>query len=184
LGRRPGPGLAAGGVAMARTPELLNSTAMSSTYRLLTPRELARTGNSKGSKRRVLKSIKRVTSSTPTITDRHFAELRLQERFGEAVTREAYKGRLQRGDVQPATKQARSAAEARSVRQFLPDIAPKHLSGVLKWYENGGSRGGWNSLSKREQETFRSVFSQYSRDDVRQALGSAPQDTGSFSMAA
>ena len=75
------------------------------------------------------------------------------------------------------TRQARSAGEGRFVRQHLPQIAPKHLRLINKWREDQ-----YNGLTDKEKETFGKLFRQYSRDAVRQALGSAPQDTGSYSM--
>jgi exonuclease V gamma subunit len=148
-----------------------------SDYRRLTAAELKRAGYGEGSKRRVLATVKKVKKATPTLTDRQYTELKLQARLGKKTSKETYRNLVQQGQLKYATKQARSAGEARFVRQFIPQIAPKHLSVILQWYE-----GGYKSLSPKEQERFRSVFSQYSRDAVRQALGSAPQDTGSFSI--
>jgi hypothetical protein len=39
-------------------------------------------------------------------------------------------------------------------------------------------------MTDKEKETFGKLFELYPRDAVRQALGSAPQDTGSYSVAA
>jgi hypothetical protein len=103
--------------------------------------------------------------------------LKLQARLGKKTSKETYRNLVQQGELKYAARQARSAGEARFVRQFIPQIAPKHLSAMLQWYE-----GGYKSIPPKKQETFRSIFSQYSRDAVRQALGSAPQDTGSFSI--
>jgi hypothetical protein len=148
-----------------------------SDYRRLTAAELKQAGYGAGSKRRVLATAKKVTKATPTLTDRQYTELKLQARLSKKTTKETYRNLVQQGELKYATRQARSAGEARFVRRYLPDVAPKHLSVMLKWYEDG-----YKNLSTKERETFRSVFSQYSRDAVRQALGSAPQDTGSFSI--
>jgi hypothetical protein len=148
-----------------------------SDYRRLTAAELKRAGYGEGSKRRVPATVKKVTKATPTLTDRQYAESKLSSRLGKKTSKETCHNLVQQGQLKYATRQARSAGEARFVRRYLPDVAPKHLSVALKWYEDG-----YNSLSPKEQETFRSTFSQYSRDAVRQALGSAPQDTGSFSI--
>jgi hypothetical protein len=148
-----------------------------SDYRRLTAAELKRAGYGEGSKRRVLATVKRVTKATPALTDRQYSELKLQERLGKKTSKETYRNLVQQGQIKYATRQARSAGEACFVRQFIPQIAPKHLGVMLKWYEDG-----YKSLPPKEQETFRSIFSQYSRDAVRQALGSAPQHTGSFSI--
>jgi hypothetical protein len=54
---------------------------------------------------------------------------------------------------------------------------------IVKYHENGGPKGGgYASLTDKEKETFRSIYRQYSRYAALQALGSAPQDTGSYSM--
>jgi hypothetical protein len=148
-----------------------------SDYRRLTAAELKQAGYGAGSKRRVLATVKRVTKTTATLTDRQYAELKLRARLGKKTSKETSRNLVQQGQVKYATRQARSAGEARFVRQFIPQIAPKHLSVMLQWYESD-----YKSLSPKEQETFRNIFSQYSRDAVRQALGSAPQDTGSFSI--
>ena len=155
----------------------------SSDYRRLTPTELKRLGKGPGSKTRVLKTVKRVTKATPTISDRQYAQTRLKERLGKTTTKETYRKLVSKGEAQYANTGARHASDARFVRQFIPNIAPRHLKIILKWYDNGGSGGsGWNALDKKEQATFRNIYSQYTRDDVRQALGSAPHDTGAFSI--
>jgi hypothetical protein len=148
-----------------------------SDYRRLTATELKRAGYGEGSKRRVLATVKRVTKATTTLTDRQYAELKLQSRLGKKTSKEGYRNLVQQGQLKYATKQARSAGEARFVRRYIPEIAPKDLKVMTKWYE-----GRYKALSSKEQETFRNIFSRYSRDAVRQALGSAPQDTGSFSI--
>ena len=164
---------------MARRPRLPPP----SDYRRLTPAELRRLGYGAGSKRRVLDTVKRVTKRTASISDRQYAQLQLQERFGKKTTKESYRSLIVHGKAKYATRQAKSASEARFIRQHIKDIAPRHLDVILKWYANGGGGGsGWNSLSPREQDTFRSIFTQYPRDDVRQALGSAPQDVGAFAI--
>jgi hypothetical protein len=153
-----------------------------SDYRRLEPDELKRLGYSKGSKRRVLKSVRRITKSTPTLSDRAFAEIKLSDRLGQKTTKESFRELARTGKAK-YTQQAASAKDARFLRQFIPQIAPKHLTVSLKYLRNGGRGGpGFNSLDSREQAIFRSMFAQYPRDDVRQALGSAAQDTGSFAF--
>ena len=147
-------------------------------YRRLTPAELKRLGYSAGSKRRVLATIKKVTSTTPTLTDRQYAQLRITKRLGTQTTKEQYSNLVRQGRIKYETRQARSASEGRFVRGYLPQIAPKHLRLINKWHEEG-----YNGLTDREKETFGKLFKMYNRDAVRQALGSAPQDTGAYSMA-
>lgn len=152
-------------------------------YRRLSPSELKAAGKGAGSKTRVLSTVKRVTKATPTISDRQYAQLRLQERLGQKTTKEQFNKAVRKGEAQYANMSARHASDARFVRQFIPNVAQRHLKVILKWYDAGGGGGaGWRSLDDKERETFRGIFSQYTRDDVRQALGSAPQDTGAFSI--
>jgi hypothetical protein len=148
-----------------------------SDYRRLTPTELKRLGLGAGSKRRVLMAVKRVTKATPTLTDRQYAQLRIKKRLGKEVSKEGYSNLVKQGKIKYETRQARNAGEGRFVRGYLPQIAPKHLRLINKWREDG-----YNGLTDKEKETFGKLFKVYSRDAVRQALGSAPQDTGSYSM--
>jgi hypothetical protein len=146
-------------------------------YRRLTPTELKRLGYGEGSKRRVLATVKRVTKATPTLTDRKFAELKISNRLGKNTSKEEYRWLVNIGKIKPATKQARSAKDGRFVRRYISEIAPKHLRLINKWHEEG-----YEGLTDKEKVAFGKLFKQYSRDAVRQALGSAPQDTGSYAI--
>jgi hypothetical protein len=148
-------------------------------YRRLTPAELKRLGYSAGSKRRVLATIKKVTSTTPILTDRQYAQLRITKRLGKQTSKEAYSNLVKQGKIKYETRQARSAGEGRFVRRYISEIAPKHLRLINKWHEVGK-----NGLTDREKAEFDRLFKIYPRDAVRQAMGSAPQDTGSYSVAA
>jgi hypothetical protein len=148
-------------------------------YRRLTPAELKRLGYSAGSKRRVLATIKKVTSTTPILTDRQYAQLRITKRLGKQTSKEAYSNLVKQGTIKYETRQARSAGEGRFVRRYISEIAPKHLRLINKWHEVGK-----NGLTDREKAEFDRLFKIYPRDAVRQAMGSAPQDTGSYSVAA
>jgi hypothetical protein len=148
-----------------------------SEYRKLDPAELKRLGYGEGSKRRVLSTVKRITKTTSTISDRQFAQLKLTTRLGKTIRKEEYTNLLKTNKVKPATKQARSAKEGRFVRSYVSEIAPNHLRLINKWHENG-----YNGLTDREKVTFGKLFKLYPRDAMRQALGSAPQDTGSYSV--
>lgn len=144
-------------------------------YRRLSPSELKAAGKGAGSKTRVLATVKRVTKATPTISDRQYAQLRLQERLGKNTTKEQFNRAVKAGEAQYATQGAQTSKDTKFIKQFLPDVAPHDLSIMHKYY-----RGGYSSLSDRDKEVFRNLFQRYSRDDVRQALGSAPKDTGAF----
>jgi hypothetical protein len=148
-----------------------------SEYRKLTPAELKRLGYREGSKRRVLSTVKKVTKATPTLTDRQCAQLRIKKRVGEEVTKEQYSNLVSQGKIKYATRQARSAGEGRFVRRHVSEIAPNHLRLINKWHEDG-----YNGLTDKERVTFGKLFKLYPRDAMRQALGSAPQDTGSYSV--
>jgi hypothetical protein len=150
-----------------------------SDYRRLTPTELKRLGYGAGSKRRVLMTVKRVTKATHTLSDRQYAQLKFTKRLGRETTKETYSNLVRQGKIKYETRQARSAGEGRLVRRYLPQIAPNHLRLINKKHEVG-----YNGLTDKEKETFGKLFKMYSRDAVRQALGSAPQDTGSYSMVA
>ena len=148
-------------------------------YRRLTPAELKRLGYSARSKRRVLATIKKVSKETPTLTDRQYAQLRITKRLGKEATKEEYSKLVGQGKIKYETRQARGAGEGRFVRRYISEIAPKHLRLINKWHEDG-----YNSLTDKEKIEFAKLFKLYPRDAVRQALGSAPQDTGSYSAAA
>jgi hypothetical protein len=148
-----------------------------SDYRKLTPTELKQLGYGEGSKRRVLSTIKRLTKVTPTPTDRQYAELKLSKRLGKIIKKEQYSELLKTNKTKRATKQARSAREGRFIRRYVSEIAPNHLRLINKWHENG-----YSGLTDREKVTFGKLFKLYPRDAMRQALGSAPQDTGSYSV--
>jgi hypothetical protein len=149
-----------------------------SEYRRLTAAELRRLGYGEGSKRRVLSTVKRVTSATPTLTDRQYTELRISSRLGKVTSKEEYNKLVNTGKVRPATKQARSAKEGRFVRhRYVSEITPSHLRLINKWHEVG-----YAGLTDREKISFGKLFKLYPRDAMRQALGSAPQDTGSYAV--
>jgi hypothetical protein len=146
-------------------------------YRRLSAAELKRLGYGEGSKRRVLSTVKRVTSTTPTLTDRQYSELKISRRLGNKTSKEEYNKLVNTGKVKPATKQARSAKEGRFVRRYVSEIAPNHLRLISKWHEVG-----YAGLTDREKISFGKLFKLYPRDAMRQALGSAPQDTGSYAV--
>jgi hypothetical protein len=148
-----------------------------SDYRRLSAAELKRLGYGEGSKRRVLSTVKRVTKTTPTLTDRRYAELKLSSRLGKTTSKESYSKLVNTGKVKPATKQARSAKEGRFVRRYISEIAPNHLRLINKWREEG-----FEGLTDKEKVAFGKLFKLYPRDAMRQALGSAPQDAGSYAV--
>lgn len=93
-----------------------------SEYRKLTAAELKRFGYGEGSKRRVLSTVKRITSATPTLTDRQYAQLRIAKRLGKEVSKETYSNLVNQGKVKYETRQARSAGEGRFVRRHISEM--------------------------------------------------------------
>jgi len=72
-----------------------------------------------------------------------------------------------------------AGSSRRAIAAALPDIAPKDKAVALKFY-----RVRYDGLSPAEKDRFKRLFKRYSADNVRQALGSAPKDIGSFGIAA
>jgi hypothetical protein len=161
---------------MARKPPTTPPSTSSgqATYRRLTKSELRALGFGSGSKRRVIASVKRVTKRTPAITDRQYAQLKLEKRLGKKTTKEQFSKAVKSGEA-TYTQSAQTASDTKFIKRFLPDVAKHDLGTMHKYY-----RGGYSSLSDKDKQSFRNLFQRYSRDDVRQALGSAPKDTGAF----
>jgi hypothetical protein len=154
-----------------------------SDLRRLTRGELAKLGKSRTSKRYVAKSAGRITKRTPTYSDRFHHQLALSERLGRKVSKEQFQRTVETKaafykDAATALRQ-KNARNARTVRYFVPDIAPKDMATALQWHN-----GGYTGLNSKQKEQFRAFFTRYNADAVRQAFGSAPRDTGAFPVAA
>jgi hypothetical protein len=118
-----------------------------------------------------------------TISDRQMSNISREARFGRKISKETYTKAVKRRELRYADAATElrqtNAKNSRSVREYLPDIAPKDKAVPLKFY-----RGGFFSLSADEKARFKKMFESYSADDVRQALGSAPKNIGAFRVAA
>jgi hypothetical protein len=154
-----------------------------SDLRRLSRDELAKLGLPPRSKRYVATSAGRITSQTPTYSDRFHHQLQLSERTGRKTTKERFTRAVQTKtakykDAATALRQA-NARDARTIRAFVPEMTPRDKALALKWH-----RVGFNGLDAKEKPQFRALFRRYSADAVRQAFGSAPRDTGAFPIAA
>jgi hypothetical protein len=146
-------------------------------FRRLTREEAAARGVSYSAKRQVDASVKRITQSTPIYTERQAVQMRL------GTTKERYKEdiRARRRSYANETikKRQENAKNSRTIRDYLPDIAPKDKAVALKHYKSG-----YHGLTPAEKKRFNEMFKRYPADSVRQALGSAPKDIGRFGIAA
>jgi hypothetical protein len=118
-----------------------------------------------------------------TISDRHMSNLVREDRLGGKMSKEAYTKGIKKREIFYADEATRlrqtNARNSRFIRGYLPDVAPKDKAVALKFY-----RVRYDGLSAAEKDRFKSLFKRYSADHVRQALGSAPKDIGSFGIAA
>jgi hypothetical protein len=106
-----------------------------------------------------------------------------EDRVGRKMSKEAYSKAIRKRELSYADEATQlrqtNARNSRFVRSYLPDIAPKDKAVALKFY-----RVRYDGLSPAEKRRFGEMFRRYSADNVRQALGSAPKDIGSFGIAA
>jgi hypothetical protein len=118
-----------------------------------------------------------------TISERQMANFSREARLGRKITKEAYKKKVEKGELSYADAATRlrqtNARNSRFIRGYLPDIAPKDKEVALKFY-----RVRYDGLSPAEKRRFGEMFRRYPADYVRQALGSQPKDIGSFGIAA
>jgi hypothetical protein len=118
-----------------------------------------------------------------TISERQMANLSREARLGRKISKETYKEKVEKGELSYPNGATRlrqtNARNSRFIRGYLPDIAPKDKAVALKFY-----RVRYAGLSPTEKDRFQKMFDRYSADHVRQALGSAPKDIGSFGIAA
>lgn len=117
------------------------------------------------------------------ISDRQMSNLVREDRVGRKMSKEAYTKGIKKREFSYADEATRlrqtNARNSRFIRAYLPDIAPKDKTVALRFY-----RVRYDGLSRTEKDRFKSLFKRYSADHVRQALGSAPKDIGSFGIAA
>ena len=157
-----------------------------SDYRRLSPDENERAGFSRKARRYVLKSVRRLTKRTSTISARAQETLRTQQEYGfakpELATEARKAGRLQH--QQPTA--AKHAKHARSISQWAPEMAPKDRAVAFKWFDvhDAGVHPAKAVLSTEDQTAFNQLFRRYEADAMRQLFGSEPRNLGSFPVAA
>lgn len=161
---------------MGRRPPTLEA----SSYRKLSKEENRRLGFSEGSKRFVLKGT--TPTATNTISGRKQHEIALSQRLGQKTSKEQFTKKIATGEAkyrntQTAERQA-NAAIARSIRSIVPEMTRKDMQIAIQW-----EKKGYNRLDDKQKTDFRQLFKTYVADDVRQAFGSAPRDTGAFPAA-
>jgi hypothetical protein len=115
------------------------------------------------------------------ISNRKMSDLEREKRFGRKVSKEEYTKKVKElSYADKATKLRQdNAKNSRFIRHLLPEITPKDKTVALKYY-----RTGYGGFTADEKKRFAKMYDRYPVDDVRQALGSAPRDTGSFRLAA
>jgi hypothetical protein len=139
--------------------------------RRLTRAEAAHRGVSYAAKHRVDASVKRVTVSTPTCTDREASDLARERRLGEKTTKKQYTrgvraGRFRYDDA--TAERQRHASEGKRIRKEIPEIVPRDAAIIVKF----NTEGGYEALTDVEKERFHDLFKRYPKDAVREALGS------------
>jgi hypothetical protein len=167
----------------ARTPR-------ASDYRKLSKTEKASLGFKSGAKRFVLKGMTPTQSNT--ISGRKQHELQLSQRLGQKTTKEQYQKKIETGEIKYRNKKTaerqQHATWAKDLRKFVPEMTDRHKKVAYRWFElkqtwlhpreRAGLRGA--AMTKDEGDAFDTLFSRYSRADLRQAFGSEARDTGSF----
>jgi hypothetical protein len=117
------------------------------------------------------------------ISNRQMSNLVREVRLGRKMSKEAYTKAIRRREYSYADEATQlrqmNARNSRFIRGYLPDIAPKDKAVALKFYHVR-----YDGLSAVEKDRFKKLFERYSADHMRQALGSAPKDIGSFGIAA
>ncbi len=118
-----------------------------------------------------------------TISNRQMSNLKRETRLGHKMSKEEYTKKVDKGELSYADaatkKRQTNAKNSRVIREFLPEVAPKDKAIALKYYQTG-----YHGLTPAEKARFRKMYDVYPPDSVRQALGSAPKNIGSFRFAA
>jgi hypothetical protein len=141
--------------------------------RPLKPDELARLGYSLTSGRRVAKSVKRVTKTTKTWSERQTVQAGKGGMTKEAYTKEVESGRRAYADAATAQRQ-RQARHARELEQDFPGITRAERQAIYAGYRRG--QEGDRPLTKREYELLQKAAERVDPDDdptgkLKQAMG-------------
>jgi hypothetical protein len=141
--------------------------------RPLKPDELTRLGYSPRSGRRVAKSVKRVTKTTKTWSERRTVQAGKGGMTKEAYTKEVESGQRAYADAATAERQ-RQARQARELKQDFPGITRAERQAIYAGYRRG--QDGGRPLTRREYELLRRATRRVDPDDdptgkLKQAMG-------------
>ena len=141
--------------------------------RPLKPDELARLGYSLTSGRRVARTVKRVTKTTKTWSERQTVQRGKGGMTKEAFTKEVESGRRAYADAVTAKRQ-QQARQARELKQDFPGITRAERQAVYAGYRRG--QDGGPPLTKREYELLQKAAGRVDQDDdptgrLKQAMG-------------
>ena len=141
--------------------------------RPLKPDELTRLGYSPTSGRRVAKSVKRVTKTTKTWSQRQTVQAGKGGMTKEVYTKEVESGRRAYADTATAARQ-RQARQARELEQDFPGITRAERQAIYAGYRRG--QDGARPLTKREYELLQRATRRLDPDDdptgkLKQAMG-------------
>jgi hypothetical protein len=157
---------------MARRPRATRAPTYAES-RPLKPNELARLGYSRTSGRRVAKSVKRVTKTTKTWSQRQTVQAGKGGMTKEAYTTEIESGRRAYADAATAKRQ-QQARQARELNQDFPGITRAERQAIYAGYRRG--QEGGRPLTKREYELLQTAAQRVDADDdptgkLKQAMG-------------
>ena len=141
--------------------------------RPLRPDELARLGYSLTSGRRVVRTVKRVTKTTKTWSERQTVQAGKGGMTKEAYTNEIESGRRAYADAATAKRQ-QQAHQARELLQDFPGITRAERQAIYAGYRRG--QEGGRPLTKREYELLKKTTERVDPDDdptgrLKQAMG-------------
>src|ERR1700722_20273434 len=141
--------------------------------RPLKPDELARLGYSPTSGRRVARTVKRITKSTKTWSERQTVQAGKGGVTKEAYTKEIESGRRAYADGATAKRQQQDR-QARELKQDVPGITRAERQAIYA-RDRRGQEGG-RPLTKREYELLKRAAARIYADDdptgkLKQAMG-------------
>ena len=141
--------------------------------RPLKPDELARLGYSPTSGRRVARTVKRITKTTKTWSERQTVQAGKGGMTKEAYTKEVESGRRAYADAATAERQ-RQARQARELKQDFPGITRAERQAIYAGYRRG--QEGGRPLTRQEYELLQKAAERVDPDDdptgaLKQAMG-------------
>ena len=141
--------------------------------RPLKPDELTRLGYSPTSGRRVARTVKRITKTTKTWSERQTVQAGKGGITKEAFTRDVASGRRAYADAATAKRQ-QQARQARELLEDFPGITRAERQAVYAGYRRG--QEGGRPLTQREYELLQRATRRVDPDDdptgrLKQAMG-------------